>query len=78
MNTNMQNRECVETADRLLNRISVSTCSFTAADGAVKTLEESGFEELFLHNAEWQLSPGGIFCQCECIYGIRFCCGESV
>lgn len=59
MNTNMQNRECVEAADRLLNRISVSTCSFTAADGAVKTLEESGFEELFLHNAEWQLSPGG-------------------
>lgn len=59
MNTNMQNRECVETADRLLNRISVSTCSFTAADGAVKMLGENGFEELFLQDAEWQLSPGG-------------------
>lgn len=59
MNTNMQNRECIDTADRLLNRISVSTCSFTAADGAVKTLAEDGFEELFLSDASWQVSPGG-------------------
>lgn len=59
MKTNLQNRECVETADRLLNRVSVSTCSFTAADAAAKTLEENGFEEIFLSAAEWQVSPGG-------------------
>lgn len=59
MNTNMQNRECVDTADRLLNRISVSTCSFTAADGALKTLGEDGFEELFLSDTGWSVSPGG-------------------
>lgn len=59
MKTNLQNRECVETADRLLNRVSASTCSFTAADAAAKTLEENGFEEIFLQDAEWQVGPGG-------------------
>lgn len=59
MNKNMQNGEYVDTADRLLNRVSVSTCSFTTADGAVKTLKEDGFEELYLYGAEWQVKPGG-------------------
>ena len=59
MNTNTQSREYVDTADRLLNRVSVSTCSFTTADGAVKTLGENGFEELFFQDAEWQVNPGG-------------------
>lgn len=46
-------------ADRLLNRISVSTCSFTTAAEAVRTLGEHGFQELFLSDAEWQVRPGG-------------------
>lgn len=50
-----------QTADRLLNRISVSTCSFTTAAGAVRTLEENGFEQLRLSDVEWQTEPGGSY-----------------
>lgn len=46
-------------ADRLLNRISVSTCSFTTAAEAVRTLAEQGFRELRLSETEWQAEPGG-------------------
>lgn len=48
-----------QTADRLLNRISVSTCSFTTASEAIRTLEENGFEQLYLSDVEWQTMPGG-------------------
>lgn len=48
-----------QTADRLLNRISVSTCSFTTAAEAIRTLEEQGFRELRLSGSEWQAEPGG-------------------
>lgn len=50
-----------QTADRLLNRISVSTCSFTTAAAAIRTLEESGFEQLYLSDVEWQTAPGGSY-----------------
>lgn len=50
-----------QTADRLLNRISVSTCSFTTAAGAVRTLEESGFEERKLSDVSWEIKPGGSY-----------------
>ncbi len=48
-----------QTADRLLNRISVSTCSFTTAAEAIRTLVEKGFRQLALSEAEWQAEPGG-------------------
>ncbi len=50
-----------QTADRLLNRISVSTCSFTAAAEAVRTLEENGFEERKLSDVSWEIKPGGSY-----------------
>lgn len=50
-----------QTADRLLNRISVSTCSFTTAFEAIRTLEEHGFEQLYLSDVEWQTMPGGSY-----------------
>ena len=48
-----------QTADRLLNRISVSTCSFTTTAEAIRTLAEQGFKELRLSETEWQAEPGG-------------------
>lgn len=59
MNTNLQSGRWADTADRLLNRISVSTCSFTTAVEAIRTLVETGFEELSLRESKWQVSPGG-------------------
>lgn len=50
-----------QTADRLLNRISVSTCSFTTAAAAIRTLEENGFEQLYLSDVEWKTAPGGSY-----------------
>ena len=50
-----------QTADRLLNRISVSTCSFTTAAGAIRTLKENGFRELGLSDVDWQVKPGGSY-----------------
>lgn len=50
-----------QTADRLLNRISVSTCSFTTAAEAIRTLEENGFEQLYLSDVDWQTVPGGSY-----------------
>lgn len=50
-----------QTADRLLNRISVSTCSFTTAVEAVRTLEENGFEERKLSDVSWEIKPGGSY-----------------
>lgn len=51
--------ERTQAADRLLNRISVSTCSFTTAGEAVRTLREQGFGELSLSAGEWSAEPGG-------------------
>lgn len=50
-----------QTADRLLNRISVSTCSFTTAAEAMRTLEENGFEERSLTDVSWEIKPGGSY-----------------
>lgn len=50
-----------QTADRLLNRISVSTCSFTTAAEAIRTLEENGFEERSLSEVSWEIKPGGSY-----------------
>ncbi|MCM1246056.1 MAG: M18 family aminopeptidase [Roseburia sp.] len=50
-----------QTADRLLNRISVSTCSFTTAAEAVRTLEENGFEKRSLTDVKWEIKPGGSY-----------------
>ena len=50
-----------QTADRLLNRISVSTCSFTTAAGAIRTLKENGFRELGHSDVDWQVKPGGSY-----------------
>lgn len=50
-----------QTADRLLNRISVSTCSFTTVAEAVRTLEENGFEERSLTDVRWEIKPGGSY-----------------
>lgn len=51
----MGSKEC---AERLLERLSVSTCSFTTVDHAKKTLAQDGFAELFLCDEKWNLSPG--------------------
>lgn len=59
MNHKIENAGWSDTADRLLNRISVSTCSFTTAAEAIHTLAEDGFEELSLKSACWQVVPGG-------------------
>lgn len=59
MNTNIKHALWADTADRLLNRISVSTCSFTTATEAMRTLKEQDFEELSLKESEWQVVPGG-------------------
>lgn len=48
-----------QAADRLLNRISVSTCSFTTALAAVRMLRENEFSEFCLSDPEWQAEPGG-------------------
>lgn len=50
-----------QTADRLLNRISVSTCSFTTAAEAIRTLEENGFENRSLTDVNWEIKPGGSY-----------------
>lgn len=55
----LENEAWVDTADRLLNRVSVSTCSFTTAAGALKTLEEEGFTRLELADVGWEVKPGG-------------------
>lgn len=59
MGINLQTGQSVDTADRLLNRISVSTCSFTTAAEAVSTLVENGFSELSLQEPEWSVETGG-------------------
>ncbi len=51
--------ELADTADRLLNRISVSTCSFTTAAEAVRTLRENGFGELRMGDFPWETECGG-------------------
>ena len=47
-----------ETADRLLNRIGVSTCSFTTVKAAKRTLEEEGACVLSMQKPHWDLEPG--------------------
>ena len=59
MNTNMRQEIMADTVDRLLNRISVSTCSFTTAAEAMRTLKEEGFEELSLKESKWEIKPNG-------------------
>lgn len=59
MNKNMRQKMVTEAADRLLNRISVSTCSFTTAAEAVRTLREQGFVELLPEKSMWDVVPGG-------------------
>lgn len=52
------NIEIQETADRLLNRIGVSTCSFTTVKAAKRTLEEEGGQALSMQQTDWKLEPG--------------------
>lgn len=59
MNENMRQKMVADTADRLLNRISVSTCSFTTASEAIRTLREQGFVELLTEKSVWEVEPGG-------------------
>lgn len=59
MDTKLQMGRSLDTADRLLNRISVSTCSFTTAAEAVRTLSENGFAELSLKDVKWDVTCGG-------------------
>ncbi len=59
MKNNTNRESWADTADRLLNRISVSTCSFTTAAEAMRTLKEEDFEELSLKESSWQIVPGG-------------------
>nr|MBP3598733.1 M18 family aminopeptidase [Eubacterium sp.] len=59
MNTNMRQEILADTVDRLLNRISVSTCSFTTAAEAMRTLKEKDFEELSLKESKWEIKPNG-------------------
>ena len=47
-----------ETADRLLNRIGVSTCSFTTVKAAKRTLEEEGACVLSMQEPHWDPEPG--------------------
>ena len=47
-----------ETADRLLNRIGVSTCSFTTVKAAKRTLEEEGACVLSMQKPHWDLETG--------------------
>ena len=51
-------KEVQETADRLLNRIGVSTCSFTTVKAAKRTLEEEGVGVLSMQEPHWDLEPG--------------------
>ncbi len=48
----------METADRLLNRAAISTCSFTTAKEAAATLSENGFQERYLGEEKWDVKPG--------------------
>lgn len=57
----IQSENRADTADRLLNRIAVSTCSFTTVAEAVRTLEEDGFSELSMQDTQWNTSAGGKF-----------------
>ncbi len=59
MKTSVKKEMLADTVDRLLNRISVSTCSFTTVAEALRTLKEEAFEELSLKDPRWQIVPGG-------------------
>lgn len=59
MSKKNQSERRFEVADRLLNRISVSTCSFTTAVEAMATLREHGFSERSLKEADWNVERGG-------------------
>ena len=52
------NIEVQETADRLLNRIGVSTCSFTTVKAAKRTLEEEGACVLSMQTPHWDPESG--------------------
>lgn len=52
------NNQSQETADRLLNRIGVSTCSFTTVKAVKRTLEEEGTCTLSLREPMWNLETG--------------------
>lgn len=52
------NNQSQETADRLLNRIGVSTCSFTTVKAIKRTLEEEGTCTLSLREPVWNLETG--------------------
>lgn len=52
------NNQSQETADRLLNRIGVSTCSFTTVKAVKRTLEEEGTCTLSLREPMWNLESG--------------------
>lgn len=52
------NNQSQETADRLLNRIGVSTCSFTTVKAVKRTLEEEGTCTLSLREPVWNLETG--------------------
>lgn len=58
MNNTIQSAQWSDTADRLLNRVSVSTCSFTTVKEAIRTLMENGFEELSLKETDWNVKAG--------------------
>ena len=47
-----------KTAEKLLQSIKKSTCSFTTASHAMERLENHGFEEISMQD-EWVISEGG-------------------
>ncbi len=59
MKSREREEQWTETAERLLQSISVSTCSFTTAKESMRRLQECGFCEILLQDAQWDLTPGG-------------------